>query len=91
MGAWTESDSSGVEEDKENAVPRWTKKLKLDTSAERWHFINEELEEVLGKKYMCLRTPPRPRSGHLVTSVVGESRNKRFSTVYRTPFSGRPA
>ncbi len=63
MEAWTESDSSGEEEDNENAVPRRTKKLKLDKkkpSAERWHFISEELEEVLGK--MCLRTPPPPRS-----------------------------
>ncbi len=83
MGAWTESDNSGEEEDKENAVPRRTKKLKLDKkkpSAERWHFISEEREEVLGKKYVPKNTATSTKWALGNFSSWRDSRNKRFST-----------
>ena len=55
MGEWTES-SSGME--KENALPS-QKKLKLsnkEPSGERWHFISDDEEEDLGKKFVPKNT-----------------------------------
>ena len=58
MEEWTESSSR---EEKENALPsrKPAKKLKLskkEPSGERWHFISDDEEEYLGKKFMTKNT-----------------------------------
>ena len=57
MGEWTESSSR---EEKENALPsrKPSKKLKLskESSDERWHFISDDEEEDLGKKFVPKNT-----------------------------------
>ncbi len=57
IGEWTESSDDA---DKENTVLPAEKKLKLSTSkqrsVERWHFVSEQQEEELRRKYVAKNT-----------------------------------
>ena len=81
MGEWTES-SSG--EEKENALPsrKPFKKLKLskkESSGERWHFISDDEEEDLGKKFVPKNTAASTKWVLANFNRWRQSRNKRFS------------
>ena len=80
MGEWTESSSR---EEKENALPRKpSKKLKLskkESSGERWHFISNDEEEDLGKKFVPKNTVASTKWALANFNMWRQSRNKRFS------------
>ena len=81
MGEWTES-SSG--EEKENTLP-WrkpAKKPKLsnkEPSGERWHFISNDEEEDLGKKFVPKNTAASTKWALANFNAWRQSRNKHFS------------
>ena len=77
MGEWTES-SSG--EEKENALPsrKPSKELRLSKkkpSSERWHFISDDEEDDLSKKFV----PKNTKWALAYFNTWRQSRNKRFS------------
>ncbi len=83
MGEWTESSDDA---DKENAALPVKKKLKLSTSkqrsAERWHFVSEQPEEELCKKYVAKNTATSTKWALGNFRSWTKSRNERFAAVH---------
>ena len=81
MKEWTESSSR---EEKENALPsrKPSKELKLskkEPSGERWHFISDDEEDDLSKKFVPKNTTASTKWALTNFNTWRQSRNKRFS------------